>query len=582
MTPMRRACHRIMRLLPRALAVAVALLVLPVNARAEALTATLRANWSTRGEDAIRFDWPLPLVIKNTSTAPIRLPVASVTEAIALDLDFADSRGRHWVLRHPATTAPPQGRSESRILKPGESIVIKVPLRDYEKGSPPPNTDEVFTVRGLLDVVANKGAEGDGLWIGRLTSSPLTVRISNLSLVKPQDYLAAGHVEHALSMLKADARWLASEGHAGQTPLHVAASLGQMPVVEWLLAHKANVNATAEYDLTPLHTACNGDIAALLVRNGADMSAKSRYGGMTPLHTAARDGRADVVEAMLRHGADVDISDDHGQVPLHLTSNRKTTMALLRRNPRLEGRDSSGTTPLQSAALGAAVADKPEELHAVCQALIAAGAIYDIRSAVCLNDGAQVRALLVKEPAPKEALALLRLAARFGHAPVCRVLRDSVAKSAAASDDTMIAPLIDGIDHPEVVKMLLSPEDVNRPIQWKKYVRGLPDSTANGATLLHWAAEWGNVRTVKVLIDHGASLSAKDETGQTALHVAAYCLHADVIRTLLQNGASPSATNTAGKTPLTIARTSERLEPTSGQRAEAIRLLEAAGASKPK
>ena len=43
----------------------------------------------------------------------------------------------------------------------------------------------------------------------------------------------------------------------------------------------------------------------------------------------------------------------------------------------------------------------------------------------------------------------------------------------------------------------------------------------NAMTPLHWAAGWGNLETVRVLIDAGADISVTDALGLTAERVAA-------------------------------------------------------------
>lgn len=171
------------------------------------------------------------------------------------------------------------------------------------------------------------------------------------------------------------------------TPLHEAAAGGHTEVAEELLAHGADVNA-AGGRATPLEmAACNGHrrVAELLISRGAKLDlftsaglgrvdrvrasidqdkncahATHRDGG-TPLHWAVRAGQKDVVELLLRSGADVNANVE-GQwlflgTPLHVAvrGNRKTMAALLlahRADVNAKAVDDCGRSPLHIACFG--------------------------------------------------------------------------------------------------------------------------------------------------------------------------------------------------------------------------------------
>lgn len=75
-----------------------------------------------------------------------------------------------------------------------------------------------------------------------------------------------------------------------------------------------------------------------------------------------------------------------------------------------------------------------------------------------------------------------------------------------------------------------------------------------GANLLHWAADKGNVACVEILIAHGALVESKKDDGVTALHIASALGHDDVVSMLLSSGADPNAVDNRGRSPLTLAR----------------------------
>jgi ankyrin repeat protein len=74
---------------------------------------------------------------------------------------------------------------------------------------------------------------------------------------------------------------------------------------------------------------------------------------------------------------------------------------------------------------------------------------------------------------------------------------------------------------------------------------------AGGGTLLHDAALKGHIAVVRVLLEHGAKLDARNATGGTPLHDAALAGQTAVVELLLDKGAAINAKDTeGGETPL--------------------------------
>jgi ankyrin repeat protein len=127
-----------------------------------------------------------------------------------------------------------------------------------------------------------------------------------------------------------------SKDNNGLTPLHYAAVIGRKDMVEWLLSHKADVNAKDNNDLTPLHYAAAIGLKAvpeLLLAHKADVNAKD-YNGLTPLHYAANFGRQDVPELLLAYKADINAKDHNGLTPLDYAeaTHHKSLAEFLRKN----------------------------------------------------------------------------------------------------------------------------------------------------------------------------------------------------------------------------------------------------------
>ena len=123
-----------------------------------------------------------------------------------------------------------------------------------------------------------------------------------------------------------------------------AAARGDLAAVRDLLdeAPKTDVNAAGVDGTTALHWAVrsdNQDMAKLLVRAGADATAKDRY-GITPLYLAAVNGSAEMIRLLLDAGADPNSVAPTGETAL-MTATRTgdpSAMRMLLESRRSRGR----------------------------------------------------------------------------------------------------------------------------------------------------------------------------------------------------------------------------------------------------
>jgi ankyrin repeat protein len=109
----------------------------------------------------------------------------------------------------------------------------------------------------------------------------------------------------------------------GLTPLHRAVMHGRAECVRQLVKCGADVRTRdlTFVESTPLHDCTDPDVAALLLRAGADPNARNRARWRTPLHVAAAAGRAAVVAALLAHErTDASARDADGLKPLHVAA----------------------------------------------------------------------------------------------------------------------------------------------------------------------------------------------------------------------------------------------------------------------
>lgn len=138
-----------------------------------------------------------------------------------------------------------------------------------------------------------------------------------------------------------------------RTPLMKAAEWGDVDVIGWLLAAKAQVNAQMDHGYSSLYFAAILDhieAAQLLIANGAEVNTKAEF---PPLHVAASYGHKDMVELLLAHGADVNWRDvKDGQTALHwaaVNDSKDVVELLLAKGADVNAKTNRGETPLEMA-----------------------------------------------------------------------------------------------------------------------------------------------------------------------------------------------------------------------------------------
>src|SRR6266702_3967463 len=115
------------------------------------------------------------------------------------------------------------------------------------------------------------------------------------------------------------------------TPLHWAAFCGRLEITQMLLDHGANANMKDDHGETPLHQVSQGEydsheqgvgIARLLLARGVDVNAQDKN-HFTPFLLAALNGRLEIAQVLLDHGANANTENGSGEMPLALVSRGK-------------------------------------------------------------------------------------------------------------------------------------------------------------------------------------------------------------------------------------------------------------------
>jgi ankyrin repeat protein len=140
-----------------------------------------------------------------------------------------------------------------------------------------------------------------------------------------------GHTDEVRTLLKSGADVNAAQGD-GMTALHWTALNGDLKTMDVLLHAGATTEVMTRVGAyTPLHLASSRGQAAAVVRL---LDAGSKVGpftatGVQPLHLAAQAGSADAVKALLDRGADINAKDrTHGRTPVVFATSQNRVDAL--------------------------------------------------------------------------------------------------------------------------------------------------------------------------------------------------------------------------------------------------------------
>ncbi|EDQ86259.1 uncharacterized protein MONBRDRAFT_11038 [Monosiga brevicollis MX1] len=160
----------------------------------------------------------------------------------------------------------------------------------------------------------------------------------------------------------------------GGTPLHNACDSGHVKVVGMLMKHDADANAEDNvstvpapfsppfmihlYNMmdnkTPLHYACDSghdNVVEMLLKHGADANAKDKD-NKTPLYYACRNCHDNVVGMLLKHGADANAKDNDNKTRLHYacdSGHDNLVEMLLKHGADANAKDKDGKAPLHYA-----------------------------------------------------------------------------------------------------------------------------------------------------------------------------------------------------------------------------------------
>lgn len=306
------------------------------------------------------------------------------------------------------------------------------------------------------------------------------------------------------------------------------------------------MNCTDDQENTPLHWAVSfGHHSAveLLLAGGADPNSRDMYGN-TPLHWASI--YPGVMQLLMSQDARVDSQNSKGRTSLMCSvwaEQEETTLLLLslgRANVNIK--DENDCTALHGAA---ANGNESIVLHLLNNGADAMVTDVDGWTALDFADvnGHVAVAAMLERKMPTECDQRLPSSSLFQHEDTRSFLKEIAYRKATSSDGvTGLRSAVNRKHSHRLLAMLETCADVNEQD---------PLGGATALTLASWFDEQGMVR---LLLDSGAAIDAKDDTGRTALHIAIEGGYCDLVALLVDKGANIEV-KFCGWTPLLLAAT---------------------------
>jgi ankyrin repeat protein len=348
-------------------------------------------------------------------------------------------------------------------------------------------------------------------------------------------------------------------------------------IVRLLVDHGADVNPLDLTHSTPLLPASFSgvpEVVQFLIERGADVNTRNET-HLTPLHRASFLGNIETVQLLIKHGADVTAHDWDHKTSLHFASfvvSARTVSLLFALRSEVNG----------------------QEQHVAFQDLNLNGKVDTVR--VLIKHGADVMAQ------DRTHLTPLHVASSFGFAEMVKLLIEHGA-DVTSRNETHLTPLHlasswvrattvlfliysmtnAGRQEPRFDEELMSEQTiVSKAETVRLLIKHGADVTANddnNSTPLHLASSKGSIETVQILLEYGADVTARDGKHMTPLHLASSWVSltaescdlvvgscnrqedfgansnvkAETVRTLIKHGANVAAQDNTLSTPLHLA-----------------------------
>ncbi len=340
---------------------------------------------------------------------------------------------------------------------------------------------------------------------------------------KPPLFIAAEqkNMETLALLLKLGAN--PNQKYAQDSLLHKAVSQDNLALAKTLLDGGADVNIENYLKQTPIEVAIHKpkpEMTLLLLQYRPDLTRLAQYSRNSLLHTAVREKKPLLVEALVRQGAPVNLINATKETPLLLAirdSQLSMVKTLLRARANPNIKDRYNNTPLQLAL------NKKDKSFAM--------ALINAKVDVNVADSSGNTPIIVATQ--QVNIPLLKMLIKAGA---------NVNYERRYGNKTALYIAISKADLNMMRLLLDAGADVNARGGFRQ-------------TTLHDAVEKKHLGMVNLILKYRPAINVLNILDNSALHSAVLKRNLPIVRRLLKAGAEPNTVNNTGDTPLTDALT---------------------------
>ena len=357
-------------------------------------------------------------------------------------------------------------------------------------------------------------------------------------------HLAAlyGHLQVCRVLLERHAEVDPQDNDDVSTPFLMALERGHPDVARLLLDQNADVHVRDNKRNTPLHFAAYhgySDVCQILLERNAEVDSQNTDGDTPFLKSWKNRRNADILQLFLDHNADVRVCDGNGYTPLHFAAENgliELAQTLLERNVEVDPQNEESTPFLRALRYGyldiaRLLLDHDANVHVHDKYgtnplhFAAENGLLDVAQ-ILLERSVDVNSQNYHGSTP------LLLASEFGHPDVVQLLLDHKADLCLCDSDgdtPLHCAAIGG--QLETTLLLLK---LNVKVNPRNFKGSTPLHCASTGS---WRLPEGSAVVVRLLLDYGADVQARDLSGQTASEVACGPEQQEIVRLLTEHAA---------------------------------------------